>query len=176
MIERSSNISITNNSISSNNRHGAHLSFSSSDNKIIDNCINSNSMDGIHLFLSSNNTIRNNNISLNSNDGIYFFFWSKNNTISNNTLSSNNRNGIYLCESSNNTIYLNNLVNNTDGVRCSATSTNIWNSTSELNYTYEGKTFTNYLGNYWDDYSGTDTDNDGRAEINSYSPAGENPA
>ena len=31
-------------------------------------------------------------------------------------------------------------------------STNIWNSTSKITYTYNGNTYTNYLGNYWDDY------------------------
>ena len=40
-------------------------------------------------------------------------------------------------------------------------STNIWNSTSKITYVYKGKTFANYLGNYWDDYTDVDTDTDG---------------
>jgi len=40
-------------------------------------------------------------------------------------------------------------------------STNIWNSTSPILYTYNGKTHTNYLGNYWDDYTDIDANNDG---------------
>ena len=29
---------------------------------------------------------------------------------------------------------------------------NIWNSQSKMTYTYNGSIYTNYLGNYWDDY------------------------
>ena len=28
-------------------------------------------------------------------------------------------------------------------------------------YTYDGNAYTNYLGNYWDDYEGTDAEGDG---------------
>jgi hypothetical protein len=31
-------------------------------------------------------------------------------------------------------------------------STNVWNTPSKITYTYKGITYTNYLGNYWDDY------------------------
>jgi len=34
----------------------------------------------------------------------------------------------------------------------SSDSTNIWNSTEKITYTYHDSTYTNYLGNYWDDY------------------------
>jgi hypothetical protein len=40
-------------------------------------------------------------------------------------------------------------------------STNIWNSTEKITYTYNSSTYTNYLGNYWDDYTDTDADSDG---------------
>jgi len=30
-----------------------------------------------------------------------------------------------------------------------------------MTYTYNGNIYTNYLGNYWDDYNGSDDDNDG---------------
>ena len=40
-------------------------------------------------------------------------------------------------------------------------SNNIWNSPSEITYTYGGTTYTNCLGNYWDNYKGSDADGDG---------------
>jgi nitrous oxidase accessory protein NosD len=40
-------------------------------------------------------------------------------------------------------------------------SNNIWNSTEEIAYTYDGRTYKSYLGNYWDDYEGTDAEGDG---------------
>ena len=44
---------------------------------------------------------------------------------------------------------------------CSIYETNIWNSTELLTYTYMDIEYTNCLGNYWDDYTGSDSDNDG---------------
>ncbi|RJS71737.1 hypothetical protein CW714_05295, partial [Methanophagales archaeon] len=119
---------------------------------------------GIELWQSDNCLISNNNISNNWGISIYeggiSLYESNNNIISENNISSNNWFGISLWYSSDNIIYMNNFINNTESVY-SFDSTNIWNSTSQMTYTYEGRTYTNYLGNYWSDYKGSDADEDG---------------
>jgi parallel beta-helix repeat protein len=156
---------IFNNNCSNNDNNGIHLHHSK-DNSILDNNC-SNNGDGIYLcYYSNNNTISNNNCSDN-NCGILLrgystldYSGSNNNTISNNNCSSN-KYGIYLeYYSKNNSIYLNNFINNTDNVY-SHRLTNIWNSIEKITYVYNGSTYTNYLGNYWSDYNGSDLNGDG---------------
>lgn len=74
----------------------------------------------------------------------------------------NNRGAIYYRAStlSSHRVFLNNFVNNTSEVD-SSTSEYVWNSLEQMTYTYNGKSYTNYLGNYWSRYKGTDTDRDG---------------
>ncbi|MGB2727659.1 MAG: NosD domain-containing protein [Halobacteriota archaeon] len=152
----SSYITITNNNCS-NNIYGILLLYSNSSSITNNNC--SNNGYGIDIDYSNNNSIANNNCSSNIDDGIQLGD-SNNNYITNNNCSSNNRYGIFLDDSNSNKIYLNNFINNTDNVY-SRDSTNIWNSTSKITYTYNGSTYTNYLGNYWADYTDVDANNDG---------------
>jgi parallel beta-helix repeat protein len=79
--------------------------------------------------------------------------------ISDNT-ASNIEVGIYLSSSSNNRIFLNNFINNRNNVE-SVNSNNIWNSEEKMTYIYNGSIYTNYLGNYWSDYKGSDANNNG---------------
>ena len=155
----SSNNTIENNTIYSNNWNGIGLYSPSSNNTIENNTIYSNNWNGIGLYSpSSNNTIENNTICDNNREGIYLEE-SSSNTVSGNNIS-NNRYGISLQDSNNNSIYLNDFINNADNV-CSYGSTNAWNSAEKITYTYNGLNYTNYLGNYWDDYSGSDANGDG---------------
>ncbi len=140
-----------------NNFFGVLFAYTS--NSRVENVSVLNNLDGIYLCYSSNNIITNNRVE-NKCDGILLFDSSNNNKISNNNIS-NNWDGIVLDYSSNNIIYLNNFINNTNNNVNSYASTNIWNSKKKISYEYNGKIYNNYLGNYWSDYEGEDSDGDG---------------
>jgi parallel beta-helix repeat protein len=119
---------------------------------------------GIELWMTKDSKMLNNTVRSNNRHGIYLSY-SGNNRITGNNVSKNNC-GIGFYDSwSNNHLYLNNLVNNSDNVNTvnvyGRRSTNIWKSTEKITYFYLGTTYESYLGNYWDDYDGTDTDGDG---------------
>ncbi|CAB3288202.1 exported protein of unknown function [Methanocaldococcus lauensis] len=75
----------------------------------------------------------------------------------------NNSHGLQLIKSYYNYIYLNKFINNSDYniEDISSDNTNTYHSPEKITYIYNGKTFTNYLGNYYDDYNGNDNNGDG---------------
>ena len=132
---------------------------SSSNNTVTNNKASNNYITGIYLQNASDNSISDNNVSNNS-WGIYLWDYSNNNILTYNTVNLNSFNGIGFFNALNNNIYLNNF-NNSDNVRPSGQTNTSWNSTSKITYIYNGNTYTNYMGNYWSDYNGSDNDNDG---------------
>ena len=140
----SSNNNVTKNNITNNNWCGIRL-FSSSNNSISGNNVTENGWSSICLYKSSNNTIFRNNVTENGWLGIELDYSSNNNIIGND-IAGNDWYGIDLDHSSNNAIYHNNFVDNSEQVY-SYDSANVWDDGVE--------------GNYWSDYNGTDSDNDG---------------
>ncbi len=122
---------------------------------------------GMHLYSSDNNNILKNDI-INSKWAGILLDDASGNIVTNNNVFNNNGNGIHLTSSgnnfcTNNLIYLNNFYNNGDNAI----------------YTYPPDFFNNYddaynycnndwdngeVGNYWDDYTGIDTNNDGMGD------------
>jgi len=63
-----------------------------------------------------------------------------------------------------NKIYLNNFIDNTFNFlkeKKDVIKDNFWNSPQPLTYSFQSKTYTNYLGNFWSNYQGKDEDGDG---------------
>ncbi|MEM2087446.1 MAG: NosD domain-containing protein [Thermoproteota archaeon] len=104
----------------------------------------SNATVGVELLESSENTIANNTLS-NNLYGICLYN-SSGNTITGNTISKNRACGIRPYFSSNNNIYNNDFINNALQVSVYQ-SINSWDDSSR--------------GNYWSNYTGVDTNNDG---------------
>ena len=139
----------------SNSYSGIALANNAHDNKIMANYI-SNTYLGIHIASSDtrNNELVQNTI-IDNWAGIYIQGRAPNNTIKENNFINNYR---PMISNSDGYRYLNNFINST---YYSSSSDPTWNSPETLVYTYEGNDFTNYLGNYWEEYSGTDDNNDG---------------
>lgn len=109
------------------------------------NAINSNlEGNGINLVASANNIINDNQIE-NNQKGIYLSSVSNTNIIYDNTINGNSLYGAHIIQSSNNRLYLNDFSNN--GQNAQDSSTNSWSY--------------NQQGNYWDDYTGEDANEDG---------------
>lgn len=139
-----------------NNGYGIIMSLSNNNDIKYNNIIDTE-WDGISMVSSNNSVIMYNNIISNAN-GILMYS-SNNNVIMSNNITYN-RVGISIGRSRNNIIYFNNFIGNNIHV-ISWGSNNTWYSLTEINYTYNGSIYSGFIGNYWDNYNGTDFDGDG---------------
>jgi len=145
----------------------------SHENTILDNNF-SEHIDHTSIFLdsSNNNTISNNDCSITSNSIILIS--SNDNTITENKCALYGY-SLSLRNSSNNIIYMNNFISSLSSVISSYdSSTNIWCSPAELNYRYNGASYTNYLGNYYNKHDLTDSNGDGITD-STYNLPGDEP-
>jgi parallel beta-helix repeat protein len=151
LLEASSNNIITDNIFAdaTSGQAGAGLTIMEGGNNIIrGNTISNNVMRGVEILDSINNTICNNLIRKNwfgivIQPMLIYSNYSRNNTIYNNLITENNC-GVKLY-GKNNRVFHNNFIDNK--IYASAHLTNSWDDGVE--------------GNYWSNYNGTDSNNDG---------------
>jgi len=142
------NPNTTNNTIKynifSNNKYGI-FSYYAKTNNISSNTFTNNTDYGIYLGSRSNdNLISDNNFK--ENNYAIRIKTSEKNTIINNLIM-NNKYGVYFCCGAENNIAYNNIfINNTN-----------WNADDNLGNTWDN----GIVGNYWDNYNGTDANGDG---------------
>lgn len=172
------NIKSSNNTISNNTivgfTEGIHIAeeSKSNNNNIQWNNISGND-EGIRISQSFGNIISNNTISSNKIYGIYLSWKADESMVFENIISDNNC-GIRIKSSKNNLVFKNSIINNSRGIYCccGANYNRIYNNTFEKNTEVnakEGNGLNNYWnshfmsgrGNYWDDYTGIDSNGDG---------------
>jgi parallel beta-helix repeat protein len=160
-------VDITNNTVEENTAYGIEVgwaSFSSEENpKFINITCNTcyHNTYGIEL-IGANCTVAGNTVRDNSADGIYVF--GNDSKICNNTIEGNTLYGMEVYNSSGNIIYWNDFTNNKGGATPQAYdsgTTNNWNTPTQVDYCYNGGTYHNFTGNYWDDWTSPDSNGDG---------------
>ena len=168
----SDNNILTSNNASNNTVCGIYL-YNSDENMLIGNTVSNNSYYGIYLMRWSDENSIMGNIASNNGENGFHFYASDNNTITDNMVSNNQENGIHLRESDNNRIMDSTISHNQDtGLYIDFYSENntIYNNfiiENDLNAYDDGagnQWDNGTIGNYWDDYSGMDLNNDGVGE------------
>ena len=136
---------------------GVYIYYGGS-NTVSNNDLSSNHVFGISLFRSSNNTITGNTISQNENFGVRLRE-ADNNVLTFNTIRANVQLGILIIQTTNHQIYLNNFIDQPTAMS-GATEVKL-DSPQAMAYTYNATARTGYMGNYYSDYKGTDSNGTG---------------
>ena len=170
----SSNNTFMNNVLDTSGTAAIYLNFYNG-NQIINNTISAlQATDGaICVDGGSMNNISNNNITAGTGIGVVLFDSTANNTLTKNNISSSAVGlGLYYAGEENK-IYLNNFFDNVVNVTTTCwedtappPAVTYWDSPEPIEYTYNGATYTDYLGNYWGSaYSGSDANGNGIGDI-----------
>ena len=185
-LHQTSNSIITNNVVT-NNIRGIYLRYNSDNNVISDNIVTHNNADGVQLKHSSNNAISNNILNNNGDDGLHLGDYSHKNAVFDNTIKNNDWGGIFFVDSRENSIFRNNIINNKGYGIASWIFSHLPDNNTIYHNNLIGNTQNSYdegtniwynpsliEGNYWDNYTGTDTNGDGIGDTPHKIPAGDN--
>jgi len=157
LLLNSDNNTISHNNVSNCNSgdygYGIEISEDSDDNIITENIVHNNQKYGIALSSSDRNDIFENDVYKNGLDGIYIYY-SDDCNLWGNLVKNNSRYGVDLDYCDNTLVYDNYFIGNEQSnardQSLLAFHINYWNNT--------------YIGNYWDNYTGVDSNGDGIGE------------
>jgi len=157
---------ISNNNISGNRMRGVFV-YSSSDNTVSHNRVTENEQ-GIYGSYATNNTFSFNTISYNKLHGVYLTTLSDGNVLNDNVFTYNNY-GAWVRGSKYNIVFSNFFANNEKGLYfcCGGKNNIIYGNIFMNNVEWNARGYpvnqwdNGSVGNYWDDYNGTDMDDDG---------------
>lgn len=143
-----------------NNAFGIYLN-ATQNNYLFNNLCTFNTENGIYVESSHKNSFINNQCMFNAKAGIHLEA-SQYNQLMNN-LSSNNDYGILLKMHScrDNVLYLNSFKENDINSALSDNKLNQWYSPTSIQYKFNQNIYKSFIGNYYSDFSGPDTKNDG---------------